>query len=169
MAIRFQTGNLLDSDAQTLVNTVNCVGVMGKGIALEFRKRYPAMYRRYVELCKQGEVRLGRPYVDSEPGRLIINFPTKGHWKARSRPSDVRAGLQYLRRHISQWGVTSIALPPLGCGNGGLDWSVVRALIVRELEDIPIEVEIYEPRSDDAAQFASADSHSQLPLFDASH
>lgn len=147
MSIRYKLGNLLDSDAEALVNTVNCVGIMGKGIALSFKRRYPAMFRRYAELCKNGEVQLGRPYVDRDAGRIIINFPTKGHWKAHSRIADVRAGLRYLRSHLDQWNVRSIAVPPLGCGHGGLNWDEVRPLIERELGDLSIDVQLYVPES----------------------
>jgi O-acetyl-ADP-ribose deacetylase (regulator of RNase III) len=147
MSIRYKLGDLLESDAEALVNTVNCVGVMGKGIALSFKRRYPSMFRRYTELCKKGEVQLGRPYIDRNDGRTIINFPTKGHWKARSRMVDVIAGLQFLRTHIDQWNIKSLALPPLGCGHGGLNWDDVRPLIEKELGDLPIDVQVYVPQS----------------------
>jgi O-acetyl-ADP-ribose deacetylase (regulator of RNase III)/uncharacterized protein YwgA len=139
-------GDLFASQAQTLVNTVNCVGVMGKGVALEFKKRFPRMARDYEARCARGEVRLGRPYLYSdETGARIINFPTKGHWRASSRVSDIELGLEYLVQHLTEWKVTSIALPPLGCGNGGLEWSEVGPLIYGKLHSLPINVEVYAP------------------------
>ena len=161
MAIHYKVGNLLDSNAQTLINTVNCVGVMGKGIALEFKRRYPAMYRRYTERCEAGEVQLGRPYLERERDHLIVNFPTKGHWRASSRIDDVRAGLIYLRDHIKDWKIQSIAVPPLGCGQGGLSWEDVRPLIEANLGDLDIEVELFVPPLSDEA--AKALPHSAKP------
>jgi O-acetyl-ADP-ribose deacetylase (regulator of RNase III)/uncharacterized protein YwgA len=139
-------GDLFGSQAQTLVNTVNCVGVMGKGVALEFKKRFPRMVRDYEARCARNQVRLGRPYLYSdETGALIINFPTKGHWRASSRLSDIELGLDYLVAHVAEWGITSMALPPLGCGNGGLAWSEVGPLIYAKLQRLPIDVEVYAP------------------------
>lgn len=139
-------GDLFASQAQTLVNTVNCVGVMGKGVALEFKKRFPRMAKDYEARCARNEVRLGRPYLYSdETGARIINFPTKGHWRASSRLSDIELGLDYLVSHLTEWGITSIALPPLGCGNGGLEWSEVGPLIYAKLQRLPIDVEVYAP------------------------
>jgi O-acetyl-ADP-ribose deacetylase (regulator of RNase III) len=120
-----EEGNLLDADADSLINTVNTVGVMGKGIALQFKQAYPGNFQAYEAACRHGEVRLGKMFT-YETGllgkpRLIINFPTKGHWRARSRLSDIKAGLVDLRQVIGERGIESIAVPPLGCGNGGLD------------------------------------------------
>jgi O-acetyl-ADP-ribose deacetylase (regulator of RNase III) len=144
-------GNLLDAAADALVNTVNTVGVMGKGIALQFKQAYPANYRAYEAACRRGEVRLGRMFV-TETGvlgqpRLVINFPTKSHWRARSRLRDIEAGLADLRRVISDYAITSIAVPPLGCGNGGLDWRDVRPLISDALGDLAgVRVMVYPPK-----------------------
>ena len=143
--IRYRAGNLLDSNAQSLVNTVNCVGVMGKGIALEFKSRYPAMYKDYVTLCQRKAVQPGVPYTYSIGKRQIINFPTKGHWKARSHISDIERGLDILSRSWRDWNISSMALPPLGCGNGGLNWSDVRPLIEQYLGALPIDIEVYVP------------------------
>jgi O-acetyl-ADP-ribose deacetylase (regulator of RNase III) len=144
-------GNLLDADADALVNTVNTVGVMGKGIALQFRQAFPANYRAYQAACRRGEVRLGHMFVTEtgllEPPRLIVNFPTKGHWRSRSHLDDIEAGLADLRRVIGEYSITSIAVPPLGCGNGGLSWRDVRALIAKTLGDLPgVQVTVYPPR-----------------------
>src|SRR5437899_1683390 len=129
--VRIVTGDLLKSGQQTLVNTVNTVGVMGKGIALAFKKRYPEMFDDYVQRCDRGEVELGQPYVFTEPDHLIVNFPTKGHWRAVSKLSDIATGLEYLEKHYKEWGITSIAVPPLGCGNGQLEWKIVGPTLVR--------------------------------------
>ncbi|MGO9082611.1 MAG: macro domain-containing protein [Streptosporangiaceae bacterium] len=134
-----------------LVNTVNTVGVMGKGIALQFKQAYPDNFRAYEAACRRGGVQLGQMFV-VETGllgqpRLIINFPTKKHWRARSKLSDIKAGLTDLRRVISEYAITSIALPPLGCGNGGLDWRDVRPLITEALGDVPgVDVVVYPPQ-----------------------
>jgi O-acetyl-ADP-ribose deacetylase (regulator of RNase III)/uncharacterized protein YwgA len=139
-------GDLFASDVQTLVNTVNCVGVMGKGVALEFKKRFPRMATDYAARCARNEVRLGQPYLyRDETGARIINFPTKGHWRASSRLADIEHGLDYLAAHAAEWQVTSLALPPLGCGNGGLAWSEVGPLIYAKLNNAHFDIEIYAP------------------------
>jgi O-acetyl-ADP-ribose deacetylase (regulator of RNase III)/uncharacterized protein YwgA len=144
--VTIQVGDLFESEAQTLVNTVNTVGVMGKGIALEFKRRFPEMYEDYVRRCTRDEVRLGEPYLFR---RLvppwIINFPTKGHWRAISRLSDIVAGLKHLERHYRRWGITSLAVPPLGCGQGQLEWRVVGPTLYRHLGCLDIRVELYAP------------------------
>jgi O-acetyl-ADP-ribose deacetylase (regulator of RNase III)/uncharacterized protein YwgA len=139
-------GDLFDSKAQTLVNTVNCVGVMGKGIALEFKKRFPAMFDDYLLRCDRKEVRLGEPYLYKDLlGARIVNFPTKDHWRSPSRLQDIEAGLEFLAHHSAEWGISSLAMPPLGCGNGGLEWAEVGPLIYRKLHEIPVDVEVYAP------------------------
>jgi O-acetyl-ADP-ribose deacetylase (regulator of RNase III)/uncharacterized protein YwgA len=139
-------GDLLESRAQTLVNTVNCVGVMGKGIALEFKRRFPAMFEDYMRRCERKEVRLGEPYLYHDlSGVQIINFPTKDHWRSPSRVKDIERGLDYLVSHAAAWRITSLALPPLGCGNGGLEWSEVGPLIYYKLHSLPLDVEVYAP------------------------
>lgn len=144
--VRRLIGNVLDSTAQTLVNTVNCVGVMGKGIALEFKKRFPTMYEDYVVRCERGMVRLGEPYLYSHlfPPN-VLNFPTKGHWRSVSRLSDIVRGLEYLEKHYDEWGITSLAVPPLGCGQGQLEWRVVGPTLYRHLKRFNIPVELYAP------------------------
>lgn len=144
--IRVLVGDLLSSDAQTLVNTVNCVGVMGKGIALAFKKRFPEMYQDYVERCARGQVRLGAPYLYRglfPP--YVLNFPTKDHWRSVSRLDDIIAGLEYLERHYQAWGITSLAVPPLGCGQGQLEWRIVGPTLYRYLSRLDIPVELYAP------------------------
>ena len=138
-------GNLFDSPCQCLVNTINCVGVMGKGVALEFKKRYPDNFKDYVSRCKRGEVKPGLPYFYQDKDRLILNFPTKDHWRMTSRLSDVATGLDWFVAHYKDFGVASVAFPPLGCGNGGLTWEEVGPLMYRKLKDLPIEIEAYAP------------------------
>ncbi len=123
--IEFRQGNLLEADADGLVNTVNCVGVMGKGIALQFKQAFPENLREYELACRRGDVQLGDMFVvrlgHLTCPRYIINFPTKNHWKARSRLDDIRRGLAALVAVVRDLGIESIAIPPLGCGNGGLN------------------------------------------------
>lgn len=155
--ITVRTGDLLASQAQTLVNTVNCVGVMGKGIALLFKDRFPEMFDDYRRRCDAGEVRLGRPYVWR--GLLppqVLNFPTKGHWRSVSRLDDIIAGLDHLEAHYREWGITSLAVPPLGCGNGQLEWRVVGPILFRRLSRLDIPVEIYAPGGTAAAELEPA-------------
>ena len=148
--IILKKGNLLDDEAEALVNTVNCVGVMGKGIALQFKQAYPEMFSDYEKACRRGEVRPGKMYV-VETGMLlnpkyIINFPTKRHWKSRSRMEDIEIGLVDLVDVVKTLQIRSIALPPLGCGNGGLRWEEVRPKIEEAfapLEDVIVH--LYEP------------------------
>jgi O-acetyl-ADP-ribose deacetylase (regulator of RNase III)/uncharacterized protein YwgA len=160
-------GNLFDSRAQTLVNTVNCVGVMGKGVAEQFKSRFPAMFEDYKERADRKAVRIGEPYLyRDQSGVQIVNFPTKDHWRSPSRLADVERGLDYLAMHASEWRITSIALPPLGCGNGGLEWSEVGPLIYQKLHGLPFDVEVYAPYSTPKQQlteeFLSAPSQLSL-------
>jgi len=144
--MRILVGDILQSRAQTLINTVNCVGVMGKGIALEFKKRFPDMFEDYRQRCEHGQVRAGVPYLHrSLMPPQIINFPTKDHWKSVSRIEDIEQGLEYLLSHYREWGVASLAIPPLGCGNGQLEWRVVGPLIWRYVRQIDVPIELYAP------------------------
>lgn len=141
--------NLLEADVDAIVNTVNTVGVMGKGIALQFKRAFPDNYKQYRTACEAGEVKLGKMFVTAPTRlggpRLIINFPTKDHWKSRSRLVDIETGLQDLRLVLARNDVKSVALPPLGCGLGGLKWSDVRPRIEDALEDLPVKVIVFEP------------------------
>lgn len=145
------SGNLLQADADALVNAVNTVGVMGKGIALQFKRAFPDAYAAYRAACEQGQVRLGEMFVVdcvvSSPRRYVINFPTKGHWRSPSRMADVESGLVDLVRVVRQLGLTSVAVPALGCGNGGLPWKDVRAHIAAAFVDLPdVTVLLFPPR-----------------------
>ncbi len=150
-------GDILKSKAQTFVNTVNCVGIMGKGIALEFKKRFPKMFKDYFEQCKRNEIHAGQPYIyKSLIGPQIVNFPTKEHWKSVSKEKDIESGLDYLLAHYKEWGVTSIAIPPLGCGNGQLEWKVVGPLIYSRTKQMDIPVEIYAPYGTSPAELTES-------------
>jgi O-acetyl-ADP-ribose deacetylase (regulator of RNase III)/uncharacterized protein YwgA len=154
--VRALIGDMFTSKHQTLVNTVNCVGVMGKGIAQIFKQKFPEMFADYAARCDRGEVRLGRPYLYRDlTGVSIINFPTKSHWRAATRLADVEAGLDYFAKHFKEWGVTSVAFPPLGCGNGGLEWTMVGPVMYSKLSKLGIPVEIYAPYGTPAAQLKS--------------
>ena len=149
--IRFKTGDILAEDAEALVNTVNCVGIMGRGIAFQFKKAFPENFRVYAEACARGEVRPGRMFV-FETGtltnpRYIVNFPTKRHWRGNSRIEDIDAGLKDLVEAIRTRGIRSIAVPPLGSGLGGLEWSDVRPRIEKALYGFnDLQVVVFEPR-----------------------
>lgn len=147
--VEYVTGNLLQADAEALVNTVNTEGVMGKGVALQFKRAFPDNYRAYRAACEAGQVKLGRVFV-FDSGRMghpryIINFPTKGHWRSRSRLADIETGLEDLRRVIGELQIESIAVPPLGCGLGGLRWEDVRPRIEAALSTLPVRALVYEP------------------------
>jgi O-acetyl-ADP-ribose deacetylase (regulator of RNase III) len=148
--IEFKTGDILAEDADALVNTVNCVGFMGRGVALQFKKAWPDNFRAYAAACRRGEVKPGQMLVFDTgrltPPRLIVNFPTKRHWRGKSRIEDIQSGLAALVREIRDRDIQSIALPPLGAGLGGLDWSEVKPLIVQALGDLPgVDVRVFEP------------------------
>ncbi|GGX27491.1 type II toxin-antitoxin system antitoxin DNA ADP-ribosyl glycohydrolase DarG [Undibacterium squillarum] len=147
--ITFTQGNLLEARAEALVNTVNTVGVMGKGIALMFKERFDENFHRYAAACKAKEVQTGKMFVTSvhelDGPRWIVNFPTKQHWRAPSRMEWVVEGLQDLRRFLVEQKVQSIAIPPLGAGNGGLEWMDVRKQIELALGDLDIDILVFEP------------------------
>jgi O-acetyl-ADP-ribose deacetylase (regulator of RNase III) len=148
--MKFLQGNLLDAPTEALVNTVNTVGVMGKGIALMFKEAFPANFREYEEAVKRKEVRIGHMFVTENRAlngpRWLINFPTKKHWRQPSKLDWVVDGLKDLCRVVQEKGIRSIALPPLGCGNGGLDWSDVRPEIERAFSQLPnVDVWVFEP------------------------
>ena len=144
--VKVLVGDMFESSAQTLVNTVNCVGVMGKGIALEFKKRFPQMFEDYVARCKSGEVRLGRPYLFRPLfPPWILNFPTKDHWRSMAKVNDVVDGLEYLLGHYKEWDIASLAVPPLGCGQGQLEWRIVGPILYSYLSKMDLPVELYAP------------------------
>ena len=150
--IKFTHGDILRADVEAIVNTVNCVGVMGRGIALQFKKAWPENFKAYALACKNEEVKPGQMFI-FETGQLanprfIINFPTKRHWRAASRMEDIESGLRALVVDIKKYNIKSIAIPPLGAGLGGLDWVQVRQKIEQVMGELPAEVQvyIYEPK-----------------------
>lgn len=155
--IELRQGDILKANAEALVNTVNCVGVMGRGIALQFRKEFPDNYEEYRHACDKGVMNPGKMLIHDlrrlvNP-RYIINFPTKRHWKGKSRMEDIEAGLKALVKEIRDRGIRSIAIPPLGCGLGGLNWNDVRPRIERALQELPeVEVYLYEPSGAPSAE-----------------
>lgn len=156
MQVTFKTGSLFTESVDAIINTVNTVGVMGRGVALQFKEKYPENYRLYKAACQRGHVRTGQMFV-TETGlvtnpRYIINFPTKEHWKGFSRLDYIEKGLDELVAVIQQLGIQSVAMPPLGSGNGGLQWSIVKPLILQKIASLPhVAFSIYEP-SDEAYQ-----------------
>lgn len=151
MAVNEAKGNLLKADAEALVNTVNTVGVMGKGIALQFKKAYPENFRAYQAACRRGEVRMGEMFVYStgkltENPQFILNFPTKKHWRSKARLADIESGLRDLVKQVRRLQIRSVAIPPLGCGLGGLQWSEVEPLIRDAFSSLEgVEAMVYGP------------------------
>ena len=143
--ITLKHGDIFSSKAQAIVAPVNCVGVMGKGLAEEFRRRFPKMNQAYVRDCKNGELRIGRPLLYRDSERIIICFPTKDDWRKPSQNEFIEAGLKTFVAKYKEWGIESIAFPALGCGLGGLNWESVRSLMMKYFCDLPIEIDVYEP------------------------
>lgn len=148
--IKFKTGNILNSETEAIVNTVNLEGVMGKGIALEFKEIFPDNYKVYKEACKEGKLEIGKMLVTStnllKNPNFIINFPTKKHWRYPSKIEYIKSGLEDLKKVILKNDIKSISIPPLGCGNGKLNWYDVKPLIISTLNDLEnIEINVYEP------------------------
>ncbi len=149
--ISYTSGDILNADVEALVNTVNCVGIMGRGIALQFKNMFPENFEAYASACARDDVQPGTMFV-FETGELtnpryIINFPTKRHWKGKSRLEDIDVGLVALREEIVRRGISSVAIPPLGSGLGGLDWSVVKPRIISALSTLQdVDIRVYEPK-----------------------
>lgn len=164
--IELTQGDILKAHTEALVNTVNCVGVMGRGIALQFRKAFPENFKAYERLCDRKQLHPGQVFVYDlgrlESPRYVINFPTKRHWKGKSKLEDIRAGLEALVREIQVRGIRSVAIPPLGCGLGGLDWNVVRPMIEEAFYALPeVHVEVYEPKG--APEPEAMVNHTETP------
>lgn len=164
--IEYAQGDILKTDAEALVNTVNCVGIMGRGIALQFRKAFPENFKTYKTACDAGQVKPGTMFVYdlnriSNP-RFIINFPTKRHWKSNSRIEDIQLGLEDLIAVVQKHQIRSIAIPPLGCGLGGLNWKDVRPFIVQAFQILPdVNVLLFEPAG--APQAAAMPKPAKVP------
>jgi O-acetyl-ADP-ribose deacetylase (regulator of RNase III) len=151
MTVTLKRGDLLKAESEAIVNTVNCVGVMGKGIALQFKQRWPENFKAYEAACKRKELSPGKMFIHDlgewATPRFIVNFPTKVHWRGDSKVEYIEVGLRDLVDQVKRLRIGSISIPPLGCGNGGLDWSVVRGLIVDAFQDNPeIRVDLFEPK-----------------------
>lgn len=153
MSVSFKTGDLFLDKSEALVNTVNCVGVMGKGVALEFKRRWPENYKAYKKACDSKKLRPGNMLIyeltnlfGKSETKFIVNFPTKDHWRAKSKLEYISEGLDSLISDIKKYRIKSIAFPPLGCGNGGLDWDIVRPMMLERLSELnDVNVSIYAP------------------------
>lgn len=144
MTIEYKSGDMFEEPTEAIVNTVNCVGVMGKGVALEFKRRWPENFRAYKDVCDNKSLAPGKMFIFDnndflEQGnhRYLINFPTKAHWRAKSKIEYIESGMVDFVQQVRQLGITSVTMPPLGCGNGGLDWNDVRPIIERHLHELP--------------------------------
>ncbi|MDH0869818.1 type II toxin-antitoxin system antitoxin DNA ADP-ribosyl glycohydrolase DarG [Agrobacterium pusense] len=153
MAVTFKQGDMFAEPADAIVNTVNCVGVMGKGVALEFKRRWPANFEEYKRLCDRKALRPGKVFVyqnsdmlDQDSWKFLVNFPTKDHWRGKSQIGFIDEGLDDFLAQVEKLGIRSVVLPPLGCGNGGLEWKEVKPLLVRKLSPVDgVEFLVFEP------------------------
>ncbi len=141
--ILYIRGDILKSEAEAIVNPVNCEGIMGKGLAYQVRKMYPKTYHEYKVACKEGRLKIGKMHWTRENNKIIINFPTKNKWREKSRIGYIVEGLESLIYVVRELNITSIAIPPLGCGLGGLNWNQVRKILTDNLEQISDDVTIY--------------------------
>lgn len=147
MTLNYVTGNMFDADVDIRINTINCVGVMGKGVALQFKNRYPTMFRDYKEECRRGKITTGKLYVwKSGISVHIINFPTKNDWRKKSEYRFIDEGLIALRGYLRTQGPVNVAMPPLGCGNGGLSWDQVKRMITKHLSGLEAIIYVFEPK-----------------------
>jgi len=153
--IHYQKGDIFEGTTQVIVNTVNCKGVMGKGLALAFKQRYPEMFSVYQQECKSGRLRIGRPTLYQKSTPWILNFPTKDNWKANSKLEYLEKGLEYFVNNYKQAGITSIAFPKLGVQNGKLSWDEVGPLMAQYLGPLDIDVFIYVAEEDREYQYGS--------------
>lgn len=146
--LTFTDGNLFEGNHFAIVNTVNCVGVMGKGIALQFKKRYPRNFLEYKRYCDSKQLVPGTLHIHyhNDNPKYIINFPTKRHWRDDSRLDDIVSGLRKLKKFLIEYDIPDIGIPALGCTNGKLDWEIVREIIIKELEGVPTNITLYNPR-----------------------
>ncbi|MBA9079811.1 type II toxin-antitoxin system antitoxin DNA ADP-ribosyl glycohydrolase DarG [Rufibacter quisquiliarum] len=165
--IEYKTGNILKANTQALINTVNCEGYMGKGIAYQFKLEYPENNEAYIKACKSGELKVGSIFPFKEEEKIIINFPTKDKWREKSKYEYIESGIKSLKAFIINENIISIAIPPLGCGNGGLKWPVVKEIILDQLECLANKttIEIYEPSDN----IVKENKSNRLPKLNASH
>ncbi|MFX0170394.1 MAG: macro domain-containing protein [Candidatus Hodarchaeota archaeon] len=148
--LKYKEADILKSRDQTLVNTVNIVGVMGKGLAKQFKQKYPKMYEKYREKCKNREITIGKSFLYKDETPWVLNFPTKKHWRGKSKLEYIESGLEEFITHYKDWGIESISFPQLGCKNGGLEWFDVKPLMEGYLHklDIPVTIYIYSEPSE---------------------
>ena len=152
--VEIKEGNIFDSEKQTLVNTINCSGVMGKGLALQFKRRFPKMFKDYKKRCERGEVEPGKPYIYKDLyEKWILNFPTKKDWRESARWEYIEKGLEYLKAHYREWGIESMAVPALGSSHGTLDWKIIGPEIYKILCEFEIPIELYVPLGESAENF----------------
>lgn len=168
MTIRYAKGSIFGAKSQTIVNTVNCVGVMGKGLALEFRKRYPRMFEEYRKEYEEGRLAIGKLHLFTRyPDHWILNFPTKKHWRQKSRIEYIEAGLKTFAENYRAWGIKSIAFPQLGCQLGGLNWKDVKPLMESYLKDLPdlsVTIYSYKPRKEERRKVKRSRRKSKLKV-----
>ncbi len=172
MTIEYKNGNMFDEPTEAIVNTVNCVGVMGKGVALEFKRRWPENFKAYKRLCDDKALAPGQMFIfdnngflDNGKHRYLINFPTKQHWRSKSKIEYVKDGLVDFVKQVRDLGIRSVALPPLGCGNGGLDWDNVRPLIEEAVAELPdVHFVIFGPAADQSDQPEQAQIPNDLTI-----
>lgn len=165
--LKYYEGTVFNSDAKTLVNTVNCFGVMGAGIALEFKLRYPEMFKKYQEMCKNGEYKVGRPKLHNLDKIQILNFPTKNHWRAPSKIEWIEEGLKYFSLNYKKANINSIAFPKLGTSNGGLKWNIVKPIMEKylgELDDIEVIICLDDLNEADGIEKKMVDDINSLPF-----
>lgn len=141
--IKYIEGNIFDSPAQVIVNTVNTVGVMGKGLAKEYKARYPEMFQLYQQACKSQKLTIGKLMLWYGEDRWILNFPTKEHWRGKSKIEYIEKGLNEFCNKCIDYNISSVAFPKLGCGNGGLEWDIVKPLMEKYLSPMPLDIYIY--------------------------
>lgn len=170
MPIKYVNDDLFESQAKVLVNTVNTVGVMGKGIAKEFKRQYPKMFEEYLRKCANGSLDIGKLWLHETSHKWILNFPTKEHWRSKSKVEHIKAGLEEFVKIYTSERIESIAFPMLGCGNGGLDWeNQVKPLMEEYLEPLPIDIYIHLYGADflpnkDNGKLSTKSSQLTLPL-----
>jgi len=165
--LKYYEGTVFNTNADVLVNTVNCFGVMGAGIALEFKLRYPDMFLKYEEMCKNNEYKVGRPRLYSSKENRILNFPTKNHWRAPSKIEWIEEGLRYFAYNYKKVGIKSIAFPKLGTSNGGLKWEDVKPLMERyllNLDDIEITICLDELKEAEGIERKMVDDFNSIPF-----
>lgn len=165
--MKFTIGNMFDCEAEAIVNTVNTVGVMGKGVALQFKERFPVNYSLYQSACKKGEIQIGKMFITSTNSLMnpkwIINFPTKKHWMHKSSYAYIEQGLDHLLEQVNALNIQSIAIPPLGAGQGGLEWNKVKQIIINKLGSLNIDITIFEPSTSIKALNKLPKSHLTKP------